>query len=194
MTVLAEQRKGYGPPTPVPIYQWRTEFDQLLAIYRERAPERVLEVGTYHGGTLYHWLQNAPTGTIIVSVDTYAVGVDNRPLYSDWCPPGVTVLAIQGDSNDDDTARRVGKHGPYQWVWIDAGHHYDEVRRDWELYGPMCEPGGVVAFHDILPASRNHPKIQVHQLWQEIWAFGYRTEEIVADPNADWGGIGLVFP
>jgi predicted O-methyltransferase YrrM len=192
VTVLAEQRTGYGPPAPVEIFQWAAEFAQLLDLYRERAPERVLEVGTYHGGTLYHWLTNARPGATVVTLDSYAVGVDNRHLYDGWCPPDVTVIALEGDSNQLATAERVGQYAPFGWVWIDAGHRYDQVKRDWDLYGPMCEPGGIVAFHDILPASRAHPEIEVSRLWQEIWAVGYETSEIIADPNASWGGIGLV--
>jgi predicted O-methyltransferase YrrM len=191
MTVLAEQRAGYGPPAPVPVFQWEAEFAQLLDLYRERVPDRVLEVGTYHGGTLYHWLQNARPGATVVSVDTYKAGVDNRHLYDGWCPSDVTVVALQGDSNRPATAERVAAHGPFGWVWIDAGHRYDEVKRDWNLYGPMCEPGGIVAFHDVLPPSRTWPDIEVNRLWREIQG-DHETSEIVADRNASWGGIGIV--
>lgn len=188
---MALQRDGYGPPAPVPIFQWEAEFSQLLGLYRERAPESVLEVGTYHGGTLFHWLQNSREGTVVVSLDSYAVGVDNRHLYADWLPPGVSLVMLEGDSTKPATAKRVAKHSPFEWVWIDAGHRYHEVKADWDLYRPMCEPGGIVCLHDILPASRNHPTIEVNRLWQEIQA-EYATDEIVADRSAAWGGIGIV--
>ena len=54
-----EQLPGYGPPTPVPIFQWEREFEVLLELYRRETPAAVLEIGTYHGGTLFHWLRNA---------------------------------------------------------------------------------------------------------------------------------------
>ena len=190
---MVEQRAGYGPPAPVPVFQWETEFDQLLKVYRERAPKRVLEIGTFHGGTLFHWLQNATEGISVVSVDSYAVGVDNRHLYKSWCPAGVEVVAFKGDSHDPFVATQVEAYGPYEWVWIDAGHYYPEVKADWETYRPMCAPGGLVCFHDILPPSQAHPEIEVSQLWEEIKQAGYKTEEIVADRAASWGGCGLVF-
>lgn len=184
---------GYGPQAPVPIYQWEAEFEQLLRLYVKRKPKRVLEIGTYHGGTLYHWLQNAQPGTAVVSVDNYVAGVDNRALYSAWCPPRVLCHTVAADSNDEETAKVVRLMGPYDWIWIDADHLYESVRRDWELYSPMCNPGGVVCFHDILPPSVAFPTYGVNVLWDELKA-RYRTEEFIADPKALWGGIGVVFP
>ena len=119
---MVEQLPGYGPAAPVPIFQWQAEFERLLRLYVKRKPKRVLEIGTYHGGTLYHWLQNARPGTTVVSVDSYVAGVDNRALYQEWCPPRVKVVTIEGDSNSAETAAKVKKHGPFDWVWIDADH------------------------------------------------------------------------
>jgi predicted O-methyltransferase YrrM len=192
MAALIAQEPGYGPAAPVPVYQHEAEFTALLDIYKDWAPSRVLEVGTYHGGTLYHWLQNATEGATVVSVDRYSEGVDNRHLYPEWRPESVTLHAVSGDSHDPAIVSHVATYGPYDWVFIDAGHYYDEVRQDWELYGPMCAPGGVVCFHDILPPSANHPEIEVSRLWREIQA-EYTTEEIIFDAAADWGGIGIVY-
>ncbi len=189
---MCEQEAGYGPPTPVPIFQWQTEFTQLLDLYRERQPMRVLEIGTYHGGTLYHWLQNASPGCQIVSLDSYRVGVDNRHLYPAWVPEGIELTVLQGDSRKRNTIHQVEAHHPFDWVFIDAGHYYEEVRDDWENYRPMVAPGGIVVFHDILPPSRTWPDIQVWWLWKEIRRFGWNTSEIIADPDAEWGGLGIV--
>lgn len=185
------QLPGYGPSAPVPVFQWEAEFSALLDLYRERKPKTVLEVGTYHGGTLYHWLQNAEPGVTVVSLDSYAVGVDNRHLYDEWVPEGVDLYAYCGNSHAQDSVDLVSRHGPFEWVFIDAGHYYDEVLRDWELYGPLCEHGAVV-FHDILPPTRAHPEIEVARLWEELRP-NYDALEIVADRGAEWGGIGVLF-
>lgn len=196
MSTLADERAErlkYGPDAPVPIFQHEYEFATLLDIYRERRPLRVLEVGTYHGGTLYHWLQNARPGAVIVSVDSYMAGVDNRHLYAEWTPAGVTLHVLCGDSRDPDIIMAAAEHGAYDWTFIDAGHYYDEVQADWENYRPLTGPGGLIAFHDILPPSPSHPEIQVDRLWREIQRAGHVTREIVADPDADWGGLGVVY-
>ncbi len=187
---MIEQQPGCGPPSPVRIYQWEAEFAVLLELYRRQHPVNVLEVGTYHGGTLYHWLQNAWGGTRVVSLDSYAVGVDNRYFYKEWVPVGVELIAIEGDSHDRNIVKRIESIGPFDWVFIDAGHFLDEVTRDWELYRPMVKRGGMLVLHDILthPAW---PSIEVGQLWEKIKA-DYMTFEIVADRNAEWGGLGVV--
>ena len=184
-----KQQPGCGPPAPVPILQWEKEFEVLLELYRRFAPSRVLEIGTYHGGTLYHWLRNTEhTGAVVVSLDSYAVGVDNRHLYEEWTPPHVTLHALEGNSHKRQTVAEVKKHGPYDWVFIDAGHFLPEVTKDWELYSPMAA-GGVVVLHDILthPAW---PSIEVGQLWEKIKR-DHLTFEIVADREAEWGGLGV---
>lgn len=190
-TFESYQLPGYGPPTPVPIFQWEKEFRVALELYRRVQPESVLEIGTYHGGTLFHWLQNATAGTRVVSVDSYAVGVDNRHLYDDWVPQTVKLEVIVGNSHAEGTVSAVEEFAPYDWAHIDAGHYYHEVQADWNLYRPMMEPGAVVLFHDILPPTPQHPEIEVAQLWAEI-KDEYPCLEIVADQEAEWGGIGVV--
>ena len=186
-----EQLPGYGPAAPVQVFQWASEFEQLLRLYCKRKPKRVLEIGTYHGGTLYHWLQNTRPGGVVVTVDDYASGIDNRALYKDWCPPRVGVVTIEGDSNSDETAKTVEQFGPFDWVWIDAAHEYAAVKRDWELYSAMCASHAIVCFHDILPPSQAFPTYGVNVLWAELKE-RHDCEEFIADPGALWGGIGVV--
>ncbi len=189
---FVEQQPGCGPPAPVPILQWEAEFEVLLELYRRLEPANVLEIGTYHGGTLYHWLQNtARPGAKIVTVDSYAVGVDNRHLYDDWNVNDTRLVVMEGDSHDPALVESVRLlHGPFDFVFIDAGHYYKEVRRDWDNYRPMVKPGGMICLHDILthPAW---PSIEVGRLWDEIKKDNL-TFEIVADREAEWGGIGVV--
>jgi predicted O-methyltransferase YrrM len=186
---LVEQEPGCGPPAPVPILQWEAEYRVLLELYKRLAPNSMLEIGTYHGGTLYHWLQNS-FNTKIVTVDSYAVGVDNRDQYDDWNQYGRNDLVVLvGDTNKPETAKVVHEHGPFDWLFIDAGHYLPEVTADWNNYRPMVRPGGIAVLHDILthPAW---PSIEVGQLWAEI-KNTHDTFEIIADHHAQWGGIGV---
>lgn len=180
-----------GDPV-VPVFQRPAEFDQLLAMYRQRRPRRILEIGTYYGGTLKQWLQHATRGAVVVSVDTYAIPqADNRRLYASWAKKGVAIHALEGRSDDPAIVAQVRDLGPYDWVLIDADHTLGAVSRDWQTYGPMCAPGGVIIFHDILDHPA-HPEIQVIHLWREIKASGAKTFEIVEDRAALWGGLGVV--
>lgn len=181
----------HSEPTPVPIFQRDWEFAQLLDMYRTRRPMRTLEIGTYHGGTLYHWLKNAPHGARVVTVDDYTAGVDNRGLYDDWRPPVVDLVIVYGDSQDDATVDLVRQSGPYDWIAIDADHYEASVEADWSNYSSMAAPGAIVALHDIMPTSQDW--IQVDRVWRRIQRRGYVTQEIVCDAGLDWSGWGLVY-
>ncbi len=181
-----------GPAAPVPILQREWEFDTLLHIYADKKPKRVLEIGTYHGGTLFHWLStHAPD--VVVAVDSYQTGVDNRHLFAEWAAEHESMLVtVQGDSMNPDTIAAAAEHAPFDWVWIDAGHFEHEAQADWDNYGSLCAPGGIVCLHDIL-THPSHPAIEVEPVWRRIQSSGYLTRELVADPHAEWGGIGVVY-
>jgi cephalosporin hydroxylase len=180
MSVVAEP--GFMP-SAVPCLQREAEFTELLAFYRRKKPLRVLEIGTYFGGTLYHWLRNAQPGALVVSVDSYATEVDNRDLYDEWTPEGVTLHVVEGNTHAPSTLAEVREYSDsYEWVFIDAGHLYEEVKADWLNYGLLSED--VVCFHDIL-----YP--EVARLWAEIKT-EYETFEIVSDSTTEWHGIGCV--
>lgn len=191
ITTDTDRNVEYGPETPVPIFQHEWEFSTLLEEYKARKPKRVLEIGTYHGGTLYHWL-TAHTPEVVVQVDSFAMGVDNRHLFGAWCKPKTQLHSIVADSTNPDTINLVEPYGPFDWIWIDAGHYEHEVRADWANYGPLAAPGAVACFHDIL-THPSHPEIEVERLWREMQAQGYVTRELVANRDADWGGIGIVY-
>lgn len=190
MPTLIDQEPGCGPPAPVPVLQWEKEFQVLLEIYRRSHATSLLEIGTYHGGTLYHWLQNSRPGDLIVTADSYVTGVDNRGLYDEWNTNHCNLVVVEGDTNLPGTADKIEPHGPFDWLFIDAGHYLPEVTADWNLYRPMVRKGGIACLHDII-THPSWPSIEVGQLWAEI-KNDYDTFEIVADPRAKWGGIGVV--
>jgi len=187
----------YDPPTPVPIFQHQWEWLVLMDLYQTRKPMHVLEIGTHAGGTLYHLLQQAEEGAVVVSVDSYTAHFDNRALYADWTPPEVTLHAICGDSHKASTIEQARQHGPYDWIFIDAGHYEAEAQADWDNYRPMAAPGAIVALHDIITHA-SWPSIEVEKVWRRIQRAGYITQELAwstgVPPNDQgWGGIGIVY-
>jgi predicted O-methyltransferase YrrM len=114
-----------------------------------------------------------------------------------WCrwagDAGVWLDLLHGRSQDLDIVAKATAHPPYDLVFIDGDHTYESVSADWENYSPMVAPGGIVAFHDILP----RPGYGVFQVWTDIKSRpGTRTVEITVSPNADpseRNGIGVVW-
>jgi predicted O-methyltransferase YrrM len=170
--------------TPVEMLQHDREFEQLLDLYRQRKPMRVLEIGAGHGGTLYHWLHNAQPGAFIVAIDDRHT---NHGAYQGWSPGGVTSVTLHGDSADPAIVRQAQAFGPYDWVFIDADHHEPSVRADWRAYSGLAAPGAVVALHDI--AESTDPTVQVAPLWREL-RDRFETLELV-EPGGF--GIGVIF-
>jgi predicted O-methyltransferase YrrM len=178
--------KEYGPEAPVPISQYKLEFERLLDIYKKFKPSKVLEVGTHYGGTLYHWAQNARKDALIVSVDDFHL---NETMYKDWETNGCTIFPIKGKSQDNKILWLAESFGPYDWIFIDGGHSYEEVKADWENFSSMASENATIVFHDILP----HPNSDVSKVWHDIKRKEYGTFELVEDYNQTGCGIGVVF-
>jgi len=51
---------------------------------------------------------------------------------------------------------------PLDMLFIDAGHEYEDVLRDVELYFPFVKQGGIVALHDVTPGWPG-----VYRVWNE---------------------------
>lgn len=180
---IEQSDERYGPPAPVPIIQEEVEFSRLLELYIARSPKRVLEIGTYAGGTLFHWLRFA-VGALVVSVDDSHL---NSERYREWLAPGSSLELAHGDTRDPEIIEQVSHWAPYDFVFVDAGHLDDEVRADWANYGPMVAPGGLIAFHDIIE-HEGLPRIQVFHLWAELKAENTYIE--IVSPGGS--GIGVL--
>lgn len=172
--------------------QWEWEIVNLCNLYKRLKPAHVIELGTWQGGTLYGWLTLAEPGTHVLTVD------DCQPLelWQTWKPENVKLTNLVGDTHDGRTLHTVQLLMPsVDFLFIDADHTYAGVRQDFLDYGPLVIPGGIIAFHDILaPApARNQDHIRVCELWREIQQAGYVTQELIAHPDQEWGGIGVVY-
>lgn len=163
------------------------EFARLLVLIADLAPRRILEVGIYEGGTLWHWLQLAQSVTAIDD----AMRPPGTDAWKDWAADaGTELVLLHGSSFDPEIVEWAASYGPYEFCLIDADHTYDSAKADWENYSPMVAPDGIVAFHDILP----RPGYGVDRLWAEIKSEpGRRTVEIVEAGNESPCGIGAVW-
>lgn len=55
------------------------------------------------------------------------------------------IIPIKSSS---EKAWNVVKNGKYPFIFIDAGHSYEQVKKDLELYYPLVSEGGICAGHD----------------------------------------------
>jgi len=173
----------------VETFQSAWELEQLVSAFYLIAPSRVLEIGAWHGGTLWHWLRGSDD--VVVIDDGMRRADDWKQWASDACS---SLNLIQGYSQEPDTVNAARELGPYDFMFIDGDHSYASVRADWDNYSPMLADGGVVAFHDILP----RPGYGVSQLWDELTSVEgarYMTicQNAVLPGNEGRCGIGLLY-
>lgn len=58
-------------------------------------------------------------------------------------------------------------------LFIDGGHLFDDVRRDWENYRGIVRSGGLVCFHDHVPRPARYHELQIDIFltWLELQPF-----------------------
>ncbi len=166
------------------------EFAQLLKLYIDRKPKKVLEIGTHEGGTFYYWLRCATPNTIVGSIDEQRIEPER---YNEWLAPGADYNYITCKSNDLGAYHFAKELGQLDWLFIDGGHSYDEIKHDFETYSPLVVPGGIIALHDIYSYSPYNSSVDYY--WAKIKRL-YQSEEIL-EFNKETGilgpGIGVIF-
>ncbi len=177
------------------------EIEELYKIICDLSPSIILEIGTARGGTLYLWTQAATVDAVIVSVDLPggefggAYPLCRVPFYKSFAKQGQQIHLLRKDSHDVQTIKEVeGLFGnrPVDFAFIDGDHTYEGVKADFLNYGNLVRPGGIIAFHDILPTSE-FPDIQVFRFWQEI-KDKFNTKELIGPGGSGKKvGIGLIF-
>ena len=186
-------------------YQARWEFQRLLEEVQRLRPKAMLEIGTANGGSLFALARVCAPDAHIISVDL--PGGSFGGGYTRWKIPLFNAFAygeqrldlIRDDSHDrrtfDDVQARLGGQ-LLDFAFIDGDHTYDGVSRDFELYKPLVRPGGIIAFHDIVPLADDHPPStndpgEVPLFWTRLTAT--REGKELVDPAGKGGfGIGLI--
>ncbi|MFZ5845092.1 MAG: class I SAM-dependent methyltransferase [Patescibacteria group bacterium] len=57
----------------------------------------------------------------------------------------------------------------YQYIYVDGDHSYRGVKLDYRLFWPQLDPGGFMAFHDIVARGfLDQGKFGVWKFWQEL--------------------------
>ena len=184
-------------------YQKRSEPSSFLAILLRARPASIIEIGLARGGMLWALCQCATEEAQIVSVDLPAAfhGLEEEELISieaiaTYARPRQHLTFIQRDSHSPEAVAEVREtlKGPADLLFIDGDHRLESVTADLQLYRPLIRPGGMVAFHDILPHDKM-PGVAVHKLWNTLE--GKKIEitsaaELNADFGGRWGGIGVL--
>lgn len=176
------------------------EITELTKIVAELRPEKILEIGTANGGTLFLMARASSPHSTIISLDLPG-GINGGgypnwkiPLYEKFASSKQRLHLLRANSHLESSKTQVSElihHGKLDFIMIDGDHSYEGVKADFELYKPLVRKGGVIALHDIL-YNRFDPEVNVDRFWNEIKT-DYNTREIVHDPKQGNLGIGIVY-
>jgi predicted O-methyltransferase YrrM len=195
---LLDVRIQTGPMTAS---QKHDELMPLLDKIDALRPRFVCEIGTSAGGTLYLLTRVSHERAVIVSVDL-AIPPHTASARAGLAKKGQRLISIDGDSHSEvtkDAVLRALGENPLDVLFIDGDHSYEGVRADFEDYAPLVRAGGIVALHDVNPDFRTRHDVEtpsisgdVPRYWSELKE-QYKTEELIADPDQDGFGIGVVY-
>lgn len=106
-----------------------------------------LEIGCYYGGSSCLMLQRPLTNVIAIDLgspilmETVLTNVKRLNIHSN------SFRYIQGNSHDKNTIDKLGDT-PIDILFIDGGHSYDDVIKDFTLYEPLIRKNGYIIFDD----------------------------------------------
>lgn len=181
------------------IKQIRSEIAGLCELIQYLKPEKILEIGTASGGSLFLLAKNSGNAHLI-SVDLpegkFGGGYPEYkiPFFKSFANDNQKIDLLRGDSHDHLMFDRVkgllgGK--PLDVLFIDGDHSYEGVRQDFEMYIRLVSPNGIIVFHDIVKHNMDWG-CGVDQLWGEL-KLKYRYLEFIDSPTQQWAGIGVLF-
>jgi len=170
------------------IQQHEWEMRTFLAmVLDELKPERTIELGTFRGFT--GALLSLVTSELTISVDIE----DHSPFISR--PYGHNLLLRLDDAATEACVERVMLDigGAIDLLFIDDGHYYETIVREFAIWSPHVRPGGWIVFHDINPLANigphgvQPPELQVTRFWNEL--NGNKREIIATDEHRAFKGV-----
>lgn len=177
------------------------ELAQLISLLREGTLQTVAEIGTAHGGTFWLWCRLAAPDALVISMDLpgeFAGGGGNAeemlPILRSFSRATQETAFIRANSHSATAARQFEEilgDRLLDFLFVDGDHSYEGVKRDFELYSAYVRPGGLIAFHDVLP----QPSSGVDRFWREV-EDEFETVEFLDDSDRrrgrSWAGIGVI--
>jgi predicted O-methyltransferase YrrM len=181
--------------------QVHEEFKGFLALFKEKAPKVIIEIGTAYGGSLFALCKLAPEDAFTISIDlpggAFGDGYPEwkTPIYKYFKKEKQELILLREDSHLEASLEKIKKilNGKeVDFLFIDGDHTYEGVKQDFEMYSPLVKKDGIIAFHDIAPNGLKEFAGGVPIFWKEI-KDKYEHKEFVKDQMQVGYGIGCLF-
>ncbi len=151
--VYSYEAKPWGePPYPHRSRHGSIEIHYLYRTVLRLGGGNVANLGTYRGSTasaMAHGVKEAGGGKVY-TVDLHNVNgaMSVKQLQKVFDERGMSEYVEFCKGYTHEWAKRL-QHLSFNFVFIDADHHYESCLQDFQLWSPLVSPGGEIAFHDV---------------------------------------------
>lgn len=126
----------------------------------------------------------------IVAIDYVSPGgINKETFFANLRFKKLTLIC--GDSTDQDTVNKATILGPYDLIFIDGGHSYETVKKDFNNFSKILKNDGVIVIHDIFSDT----VLGVPKYWKEIkkvFKKKYSFHEFYDNKQEFHYGIGVI--
>ena len=183
------------------ILQVENEIVPFLDFVAKHAPVVIGEIGLKHGGNSFMFLRKLQNAELYLGMDLVLENINKLKFYR---RPSQTMHILEGNSQLPEVVNRAKRYlgdRRFDFLFIDGDHEYDGVLEDLIQWYPLVRPGGLIAFHDIVPdqETRTGKKDEGSQLWgggvHKLWAnikSHFECNEFVDDWEQGGFGIGVI--
>jgi cephalosporin hydroxylase len=184
----------------------------LLYILKEQEIHKILEIGTFEGGTAYIWAQlveQYKDGKVIC-IDPCFTPENGHPaepsrrnglIYKGKSCES-KIIEIQGYSYEKEvqklTSLLINKIGKVDLLFHDGDHHYDAVKFDIETYSKFIKPGGWIAICDWMDETHGVSKYwkELKSQYKDVYEFVIQKMSVNQQKSHRWlgffNGVGLI--
>lgn len=173
--------------------QNKEEFLAFYSLLKKKIGQvrYIIEIGTANGGTLFLWSRIVEEDSMILTVDIRKYKKWQYDIFTSFTNihNNSVIRFISGDTKDPSTyyeACKMFKNISIDLLFIDGDHSQGGAKNDFEVFSKLVRKGGIVAFHDILPARGNG----VPDFYDAI-KFKYEHYDLKSK-SKEWGGIGVI--
>ncbi len=165
-----------------------TYYGLLRRVHEHLRPRRYLEIGVHKGHSL-----------AFVGSGTEVVGVDPEPMLEEEPPPQTTIVTDTSDAFFADDQYAELRKAPFDLVFVDGLHHFEQSLLDVLNAEQLCHRGSVIMVHDCLPIDaitserERHGVVWSGDVWKSILALKqHRPDLCLRTVDAEPTGLGLI--
>jgi predicted O-methyltransferase YrrM len=113
------------------LYEWTRKFQ----------PARILEIGTDRGWSAAHMAAGAPHSSVVT--------LDIRPESADFVRALPIANIVPLTMSSSMAAQHVMSFHPFDMLYIDANHTFNEAYGEYTAYRPVLRDGALIVFDDL---------------------------------------------